>query len=294
MSYPVRSSLRTLSAAAGMGLLALSQPAMAAVITLNPAASPPTLTTSGSSQFTADGAITSSYTSVNIKANGNFTESGILPIAAFTLNGAQFLPPGYLGQPGAIPSYSLYLKFQASGAGLSGGNGAGAQSKFNSLNYFLYADPGNDDGTISVQGQPNGVAFSGNTGNDVILGIGTLISGSASLTANTAGTGPSLVPAANVLATFTPVATESGFFVGSGKLTLSFDTLSNALGTVTETQGANSSLNLLTSAGGGSLAFGGPSAAPPPSSTPVPEPSSLALVGAGMLAALIARRKLTL
>ena len=293
MPHPVRPSMRTLSAAAGMGLLALSWPAMATAVTLNPTASTPALTTSGNSQLTADGAIVSDYSSVNIKANGSFTESGILPITAFTLNGTQFLPPGYLGQSGAAPSYNLYLKFQASGTGLSGGNGAGSQGTFTSLNYFLYGDLGNDDGAISVQPQPSGVALSGNTGNDVILGIGTLISGSTSLTANTAATGPSLVPAQSLLATLTPVSAGSGFFAGSSKLTLSLAPLSNGLGTVTEASGTNGSLNLLISGGSGSLSFGGVSALPP-SSTPVSEPSSLALVGGGMLAALIARRRLTL
>ena len=293
MPHSVRSSLRALGATAGMGLLALSWPVMAAAATLNPAASAPALTTSGNSQFTADGAIVSSYTSANIKANGSFTETGILPITAFTLNGTQFLPPGYLGQSGAAPSYNLYLKFQASGTGLSSGNGAGSQGTFNSLNYLLYGDLGNDDGTVSVQPQPTGVALSGNTGNDVILGLGTLISGTVSLTANTAATGPSLVPAQSLLATFTPVPSESGFFAGSGKLTLSLNPLSNGLGTVTESPGTNSSFNLLISGGSGGLSFGGGSALPP-SSTNVPEPSSLALIGAGMLAALIARRKLSL
>ena len=290
MLYPVRSSLRTLGAAA-VSFVALSGSAMATVVTLNPAASSPALTTSGSSQFSADGAIVADYVSANIKSNGNFTESGILPISAFTLNGAQFLPPGYLGQPGAAPSYNLYLKFQASGTGVSGGNGAGAQGTFNTLNYFLYADRGNDNGTLSVQTLPTGVAFSGNAGNDSILGIGSLISGSASLTANPDPNGPSLLPAASVLASFTPVSSQSGFFTNASKVTLSLDALSNGLGTVTETSGANSSLNLLVSGGSGSLTFGGPSSAP--SSTPVPEPASFALVGAGLLTALITRRRLS-
>jgi hypothetical protein len=293
MPNPVRSSLRTLSVAAGVGLLALSRTAMATVITLNPAASSPALTTSGSSQFQADSATVSSYISANIKANGSFTESGILPITAFGLSGTQVLPPGYLGQPGATPSYSLYLKFQASGTGVSGGNGAGSQSSFNTLNYFLYGDLGNDDGTLAVQAQPTGVAFSGSTSNDVILGIGSLISGSSTLTANTASTGPALIPAQTLLTTFTPTSTTNGFYTGPSKLALSLTPLSGALGTVTETQGANNSLNLLVSGGSGSLLFGGTSS-PPPSTTPVSEPSSFLLIGAGMLAALIARRKFTL
>lgn len=294
MPHPIRSSLRTLSVAAGVGLLALSRTAMATVITLNPAASSPALTTGGASQFQADSAVISSYISANIKTNGSFTESGILPITAFGLSGTQFLPPGYLSQPGATPSYSLYLKFQASGTGVSGGNSAGSQSAFNTLNYFLYGDRGNDDGTLTVVTQPTGVAFSGNTSNDVVLGIGSLISGSSTLTANTSSTGPALIPAQTLLTTFAPTSTTNGFYTGPSKLALSLNPLSSALGTVTETQGASNSLNLLISGGSGSLLFGGASSPPPTNTTPVSEPSSFVLIGAGMLAALIARRKFTL
>ena len=67
MLYPVRSSLRTLGAAA-VSFVALSGSAMATVVTLNPAASSPALTTSGSSQFSADGAIVADYVSANIKS----------------------------------------------------------------------------------------------------------------------------------------------------------------------------------------------------------------------------------
>jgi hypothetical protein len=254
---------------------------MASPVTFNPAGSSPALSTNAP-QFTADNATISDYSSISISPSGSFTETGILPITAFAQNNTGVFPAGFNSIAGANP-YSLYFTFTANGTLTS--NTAGSSGSFSSLTYSLYGNPGNNKGAITVA--PGSVTYAGGTAGDVLLGGGSLISGNASLTANNTNVGPAILPAANALVNFTPQSGQSGFFPSLTDLSLNLNAaFFNSGDVVTESGGGASPLDILIQGGGGDVGF--LTSGPTP---PVPEPASFAVLGAGLLGLLVARRQ---
>lgn len=273
-----------IAAAAGIALLATAGTASAAPtpFTLNPSLSNPALSNAG--PFTADTLIFSQYTNIDITSSGGpgtFAEKGILRVANFQNNGAVVLPPGFAGTTGANP-YGLYLSF--TGTGTINGVGPGAQGSFTSLSVSLVGDVGNDNGNLTVSSA--GAAFSGNTGNDVVLATGNLVTGTVGLTANSqGGTGASpVLPSAFALVQFTDAPGAGGFFVVPTTMQFNLDTAFTNDSSVTTYATTGTGVNLQIRAGAGN---GNITAVP----AAVPEPASLALIGAGLAAVSVIRRR---
>jgi hypothetical protein len=101
-----------------------------------------------------------------VQSNSSFDLQWLMPVTGLA-NG---------GTPGELPSnYGLYLTISASGQ-----LNTGAPPDYHTINVTLWADPNNDAGTGSSTVE-HGVAFSGNTANDIALATGTIVSGTMTM-----------------------------------------------------------------------------------------------------------------
>lgn len=291
--------------AAGLLWLGLSgSPALAAPISLtwNPSASVPALSTAGPVTFT--NALVNDYAAIFLTPAGgtNVTasENGFLQIAGLQNPGPQ-PNPGLNGQAGADP-YGLYLSFTATASAScpSAGNCSGA---FTGLTFSLMGDVA---GNTTFGFAANGLATSGNTGDDILLATGALAScGAPSPECQNGVTIANGVPSAAVTTSFNPAAGQSLFFAAPS-LSLLLSMQGSFVNNTSEVTcfGVSAAACGTAATYGGALPAGSPAGSvllyqlgnPVPGGgtltfSSVPEPGTLALVGTGLLGLAGLRRR---
>jgi hypothetical protein len=257
MNRFLRATMAALSAM--LATMAISAaPIQAATFTFDPSQAVPALAGPGSA-FTADTMVLTSHLHAVVHPPNSVTSvHQILTIDGFTLGGAPVSAPGLNG------AYGLYLELFASVQPVAG------VLTYSFIDLALKADVGYDDGTLSST--LAGLTFSNPAGvaNDVTLATGSLIS--ASLMFNPA-TGVRNVHYAD---TFISAPGESGFVNSqSGRIDIFLTTLPGDFAAVPQSDGTT--IQLVNGATG-------------TAALQVPEPSTLMLVLAGLLAIAFAPR----
>ncbi len=203
------------------------------------------------STITADTIDVTTYLRAVVQSNGNAAFNQILQITGFELNGHP------VAAPGLNSSYGLYFAI----------NGSNQFSTYTSLNISLMADPGDNDGTLSAT--VSGFGFSNGTAGDFVLGSGTLLAASLALDA-------SGVRHANYVETFASAPGEAGFFgITSPGLQALLTTPAANFAALPQPDGITIDL---VNGGIGQVTF-------------TPEPATMTLLGAGLVALLLTRRR---
>ncbi|GAC1543432.1 MAG: hypothetical protein NVS2B7_17220 [Herpetosiphon sp.] len=223
--------------------------------TLQPFTFDPSVLCATCSKFTADNVLISDNASVVLNPNKTFSETGFLKITSFQLGDNTFQPTGL------NTNYSLYIPFKGTGT-LTSSALTSTSGKFDTLTYQFIGATGNVPGTANFD-------------SGLVLGSGSLSKGFVST--SPAGSSPFFSPSANVDVTFAP--TVKSFFVSPVPFyNMAFTAFTN---TTTEIALTDRGFDVIK--GGGTLNFG--------SSAKVPEPTTIALLGLGLLGFAASRRK---
>lgn len=215
-------------------------------------------------QVTADNVIVSNYSTVRLdEATGSFSESGFLSVQNFQLGGS------IVSTPDLNNTYGLYIEFSGTGSQTPGDpSTVGTFGTFDSLEYTLYGFSG--AATFGFDGA-NNPTISG-ADDAVALATGSLIEGNVFTTP----TGDPFTPGATAIVTFTPLPSESGFFVDPKIFANAFASFVNTSSQVTAIDGG-----FTITQGGGAFNL-----------TPIPEPQTYALMLAGLAAmGFVVRRR---
>lgn len=268
----------TVLAAATVAMLGTTSASAAPItFTWNPAGTTGGVLSSpspSSPQFSANNMTVADYATIDLSNLANVTESGILAVTSFALQGGSSLHgfvngtgAGAGGAIGGATPYQLYFTFSSTSFLAPNGTG-GLTGQFTSLSYTLWGDTGGN-----CVFSTSGAACGGDT--QLALATGSLSNqGLNSVNINSGG-----IPAANVDVTIIPGANAGSFFVNPSNLAgFLFETaFTNTTGVVSR------SGNIITINGGG----GNVDMIP----VPVPEPVTLSVFGAGLAGAVAMRRR---